>query len=229
MPVVHTAAFRFEVEKVHSYGPYIWLWEIVADRTVIATTLFRLVRYNEEIQHDFDDGRGVLTFYPFPISQTPIVEKGGSLPTLQVSIDNTMRFAAPYIDQGQGFIGNRATATLIPHALLRTGPGSDPGDYQQRDFVIAGVTINEKTITFRLEMPNFFQRQSPPKRFNAQRCTHRFGTGLCPYVLSSKAAFIACNKTILECTERGDDMVARRFPRLLPLYFGGWPGIALRP
>lgn len=228
MPVVHTAEFRTEIEQVHSFEPYLWLWEIVADRTVVATVLFRLVRYNEEIKHDFDDGRGIKTFYPFSISQTPIVEKGASLPTLQLAIDNTMRTAAKYVDLGQGFIGNRATATLMPHALLTTSPGSDPGDYQQRDFEIAGVTVNEKTITFRLEMPNFFQRQSPPKRFNAQRCTHRFGTGLCPYRLSAKAAFTKCNKTVTDCIARGDDMVARRFPRLLPLYFGGWPGIPLR-
>lgn len=212
MPITLPSAWRPETQRIHQQYPWQWLWEIEADRTAVARTLFRVTA-----------GPGIvtyagMTFYPLPLTQTPIKVSGeGDLPQVDLTISHTQRILAPYFEVGSGFLDRPAMGHLVNLVDLSQAL-SFPFEVRRADVSHEGAVI-------RLEMPNFFRRLVPQERYSPQRCRHRFGGAACGYVINAAAAFTTCAKHPQDCILRGADMASRNLPRLQPGRFGGFLGI----
>lgn len=196
--------------------PLLWAWEIQVDvnEGPAPSTVLRVVAADSEITI------GGATYYPYPIAQSPIQSNAdGDLPSLTLSFDNAGRWLMPYLDQADGFIGNRATSRLVNANNPLTHPEATLA------WQIASAEADAQQVSFRLELPSPFLRRVPTDRYNPQLCRWVFGGRECGYPINEAAAFTTCNKTIPECIARGDDEDARRIPRLHPKRFGGFRGV----
>lgn len=224
MPVSVPASFVTQANLVHQDQPWRWLWEIVADEPQPPTppTWFRLVASATNVTWNS------FTWYAFNMTQSPIEWNGdGDLPSMRLALDNTGRILTTWLDQGEGFIGKRATGYLVNAANL----GSSPLDYLQFDFVIASAKASRNTVELALEPPNYFEQISPVDRFNAARCRWEHGGAECGYIINGVAAFTTCSKTLggsNGCIAHGQDEAARNLPVLHPRRFGGYAGIPVQ-
>ncbi len=229
MPLTLHSTLIDSTKEVHATSPWLWLWYIEVDVTTVATTVLRVVRYPEEIVYPVA-GK---TFYPFPITWSEYTEEGdANLPRLQLTLANASRLVARQLHKGQGFIGNLVTLTLIPHELhTNIALVGEPPFWIERNFHVVDAAVNRDDVVLSLELPNFYERTYPEARYVPNRCRFRYGLpgGGCPYVLSTAAAHLTCDKTLGECKTRGIDMVNRGYPAgLLPHRFGGFPGTDIR-
>jgi len=227
MPISLPQGFKDEGERPRQTSPWIWLYEIqvIPPAVGVQEVLFRFTNFPEQVYWP----NAVVAppgkhWYPFPITQTPVEESGeGDLPQIDLSVSNVSREVMPYMHTADGFQGNLVTAYLINYA------GKDIAypahEFLQFDFEIAGSSANAEAVTFRLELPNFFNRKSPQNRYSASRCRWKFGGPECAYPVNAAAAFTSCGKTPDDCIARGDDEAARNLPVLHPLRFGAFLGI----
>jgi phage-related protein len=226
MPIVLPTTILDESEKPQGTQPWIWLWQIELERptdTPTPSVVLQITSYHEEILWpNAPLTPPKTTWYPFNFDVSPVEENtDGDLPQIDLSIDNTARTVMPYLHAGDGLEGNYA----IGHLITEDGILVYPEEEIRWDFVIAGVSATDDAATFRLALPNFFQRKAPADRFVASRCRWGFGSIECGYPINPAAAFTDCNKTVAECIARGADELFRRLPVLHPRRFGGFPGI----
>jgi hypothetical protein len=206
-------------KKVQGSTPWVWLWQIVADETELASPTFALVNYPKALTF-----RGV-TYHPFPISPGEISMDADSLPSLELRIANVFKVVARQLHTGHGFIGRSADLSIVPLDLIDAAEGAHPHSIDW-SFHVASASADERDVTLRCEVPNFFIREYPEQRITPGRCRFRFGLpgGGCPYVLTSAAGFTSCGKTQPDCHERGQDMKARGYPEWVALPIGSFPG-----
>lgn len=224
MPLSIPTAYSEFIEEPHQTSPWIWLWEFYLDVPPAPTParVVRITPYPEAVE--WPPGSGI-SYKPVAMTQGEIeTNSEGSLPSLEVSIDNTTRFLMNELENVD-LEGNPAKVTL-----LNQRTELDPNTFIDWDFVISAASANREAVSIRLELPNLFERESPTDRYNAARCRYkRFGGPECGYVINSAAAFTSCpGRTVDECTARGDDEVARGLPRQHPERFGGFPGIPIQ-
>lgn len=202
-------------------SPFLWLWELELETNPAPTpsTVLRIVHAESPVVLD-----AARTFYPFSMSQSAIEQSGsGDLPQLSLALSNANGVLMPFLDQLGGCIENRAYAWLVYRDSVSVA------DAMALRFRIAGVEASIDAVQIRLEVQNPFLRTLPKDRFNPHRCRHAFGApgGRCGYEVTTAAAFTSCPGTIDACRARGDDEAARRLPRLHPLRFGGFRGVAV--
>jgi hypothetical protein len=226
------------INKIHQTNPWVWCWEIEADVSLTARSVFRLVSYPAEIvlpafdsllaasretegQEERIDPRfagGKATFSPFPMAQSEIEQNAdGDLPSLALTIDNQSRALTPWFHTGDGFVNNRALGVL-----------ANLGNLQQTlpfTFRITMATVTAEQATLHMEMPNFMQRSIPEDRHDPRRCRFLFGGHRCGYPVNELGAFFDCDKSIGACILRGDDEVSRNLPRKHPQRYGAFPGL----
>ena len=193
--------------------PWLWLWEIVADRTVVSTPTFYLVR------HPFEVSFGGNTYKPFPITLGQVRQtKESDLVQVDLVASNATRTLAYYLEQGQGFLNMPVTGHLVNMEFLAQGAATS------FEFVVGGSAVSSQAVTLTLETPNFFQRPSPQHSFTRDRCRHLYKGRFCGY----KGALTDCNRTYARCVEIGDDERLNGLPVRHPLNFGAFPGIPRR-
>lgn len=227
MPVELPASWDTLKEESHAALPWLFLWQLVIDEqpdllpngdpNPTPSTWVQLVRNNEEVSWTG------LTFDPFPIAHSPIVTPAdGKLVQISVTIPNVSNWLLSYLEQSQGFIGNRASVFLVHAANL----ASD--QFLAFHFQVATGEVNEQAITLRLERPNWLSENDPEDRVSVNSCSFEFGGPKCGYIRNAVAAFQTCGKTLSDCTARGLDELARNLPVLHPRRFGAEPAVPVQ-
>ena len=223
MPITIPSNFREQIEKEKADSPFYWLWQIWGhDGTGGAEgLLFQVVNAPADVSWN------TMVFNSFPIMQTPVREDGsGSFQYTDVSVDNSSRILMPYL---QGVTGVRAFLGMPAFAWLVNKSDLSASKYVRFDFEVQSWAASPEIITFRMAAPNMLLKQVPIDRFNTNICSHKFGNlaSGCPYIVNTFAAFATCNQTLADCNARGADHAARGVPVLMPLYFGGFPGVGI--
>lgn len=210
-------------ELSHNSSPWIWLLRVQAQTDPeLPPVVIPLTTHSAEVTWP-PTGPDAETFYPYAWKFGSIEETSeGDLPQLDLTFDNSTRVLMGMAHQVNGFEGADAKLVLINSATLAIDT-----EFLEWDFVVASSTANAKAFQVRLEMRNFFQVQLPSDRYVANRCRRQFGGKHCGYVVNEVAAFQTCDKTLTACVAHGDDEVARNLPRLHPLRYGGFRGIAI--
>lgn len=225
MPIPIPPLMAAQAERPHQDQQWIWCWEIEAEPWLGATApvLFRFTSWQQELVWPVSLSP-TQTWYPAAFAMSPIQQDGeGSLPQVDLTFDNATRAMMPLLHSNNGLEGNRATLFLLNAASKDIAYPNH--EFVQWTFAIAMAEANDESVTFRMEVPNFFQRKSPQDRYVAARCRWQFGGPECGYIANAVAGYSTCNKTVSDCVLRGDDEVGRNLPRLHPARFGGFPGI----
>jgi hypothetical protein len=218
-------SLRTEFERPQGGDGSVWLLELTLDRGTVTTppVIARLCDGNAELQWPLGDPE-TTTWYPFPFTFSPVEETSeGDLTQVQVSIDNSTRLLMRWLHAGGGFEGNPAKLFLVPRSGLSIAYPAHEFESIELQVMACGAT--DEVVTLRLGSPNWFNLSSPSER-HLPNCKHEYGSPECGYVLNSFAAFPTCPKTIDACAERGEDMVARGLPAILPGNFGGKIGLS---
>lgn len=219
------ASFLSSIEQAHGPG-FVWLLEIELDRgsDTVPPVLLRICDQEQPVTWPVSDPEARV-WHPFPFQFTPVEQtEAGELTSIDLSVDNTARLLMRWLHDGNGLEGNRVDVYLVArNGLAIAHPNHE---YEQIELEIAGAAASYDAVTFRLSRPNWFSIMSPTDRYVPKRCRWTFGSSECGYPINEFAAYTRCPKTIEACTERGDDMVARGLPRLLPDNYGGHPGIS---
>lgn len=229
MPIVLPSTIKAEIERPHGTQPLLWLLELEVDQGGPGVPPLILPLCDGKAPIVWPVGNPTTqTWYPFPFTFSPIEQtQEGDLVSIDLTIDNSTGMLMRWLHDGNGLEGNRATLWLVPTSGLAIAyPNHEFRGPLQLEVASAGA--NADAVTFRLAMPNWFNVSSPNERYVGEVCKHQFGSGECGYVINSFAAFSRCSKLLGACVVRGDDLVARGLPAVLPGNFGGHPGISRR-
>lgn len=216
MPLTIGSTLRAETQKSQPAEPFLFLFDIVADETVSATTRFRLVNQPQQIVYD---GK---TFYPFPIAFSQLdTLTDGSLPTAELTLSNVSRELPRYLEVGAGFVGNTVTVVEVSKASL------SPAQAVTRTYTITAASMDADAVTFTLETEDPHKTRAASMDYSRTRCRHRYGDDGCRFVLHSglPANLQTCNKSIADCVERGQYEVDNGRARMHPRQYGSFPMI----
>lgn len=219
MPRATPASWLAEVDRIHGTTPLAWLFEIPLHVSASLHVRAAITPHPTPIVFS-----GAVTYLPWACKLSALEEDlDSSIPQMSLQVSNHGRFAMRYLmptDRSVGPVGRMLEARLVKLDDL-----ANPWLFTWR---IAAAAADDKSVTFRLEPPNWFELDVPQDRFQQGLCRLRFGqqSSGCPYVVNASAAFRDCPGTLAACTARGDDMVVRGLPRLLPQLWGGFSGMA---
>lgn len=224
-----TDIVREHKNQLRSIWPFIWLYELQTKDE--PPTRYRFASFHDVIHfgQDSADPPQPIPYYPAPIIHGGITQDGeGSLPTISVTLGNTMPGISPVIHTSRGFVGQQARIILVSALDLDDVNGAIIEDAE-----IVGATMNTKSITFKLSAKNLHRAIFPRFVYTKRRCRWLFGTSECGYDLhASGAGFVDCTYDLDACIERGDDELAnpavgiRLHPERIGL-FAGIPRLTL--
>lgn len=205
-----------EGQKQHNALPWLWLYEIELDKTVINRTVARLVNYDSEISWQSN------TYYPYQITHDEIAQDTeGNLPQLSLTMANASRAYVRWLEVSQGMANLLVTISLVHLAHIGTGDGLS------QTFQIRGGAATDEAISLNLEMPNFYQLPIPKDIYMRNRCRVGFKSTQCGYV----GLNTHCTKALLGddgCKFHGDDERTNKRPVLHPRNYGGFAAIPRR-
>jgi hypothetical protein len=218
MPRSTPSGWTEEVLRIHGSTPFAWLFDIPLAVSDALHVRAAITPYPEPLTH-----LGV-TYLPWPAKLGTIEEDlEGNIPQLALTLSNHGRMLMPYFmpeDRATGPVGRDLVVRLLKVDDLT----------QSWRFVwrIANAAADSKQVTLRLEPENWFEIDVPQDRFQRGLCRFQLGVRAsgCPYPVNAAAAYRSCNQTLQDCGARGDDMVVRSLPRLLPRMWGGFSGMA---
>jgi len=237
------------INRLHQTGAWLWCWELEADVSTTARTVFRLVSHDQPV---------ILPDFKSALETSH--QSGGAYAAGAAPLHTGSERVAPGTGTGadakfypfpiaqselrQSGAGDLPTMTLTLDNTARvltrwfhTGDGfinrgaaavlvnlTDLTKRVQFTMRVQGAAVNARTATLQLEMPNFMQRDLPEDRHDAARCDSRFGGPLCGYPVNDLAGFFDCPKTFAACVARGEDEKARNLPVLHPQRFNAFVG-----
>lgn len=186
-----SAAAIIEKNKIAADGAFLVLLEIVL--TTPAITL-RLVRNTDEITW-----RGQ-TWTPFPFDLDDVTEDSkGELPSITIRVSNVTRIIQYYLEQGNGGVG--ATVTLfVVHSKNLASAAAE----LEETFEITDSSADANWVTFSLGAGYPLMARRPEKRMLKNFCPFEYGGIECSVSAATKAAYPACQKTLLQCRERNN-------------------------
>jgi len=192
-------------------APWVWCWELTAERTTVATSVFRVCNYHEPITLEG------ATYEPFPVKLGELEQtQEGDLVTVDLSVSNVTRELAYRLEIGRGFTGLPVVGRLCHVDTLVAGPALE------LRFEVGGAAVNREAVTFTLETPNFFRELAPRDAFTRDRCRHRYKGRLCGYT----GDLPTCDFTLADCKAHGDQAASFGLSRRWPANFGAFPGIS---
>lgn len=217
--------FYPDMEAAHG-AAWVWLWEFTVRRATatVPAAVVRLARWHQEVL--YPAGPSALTWSPFPFAHSEIVQStDGSLPSVELTIDNTQRLVLPYLLGAGGVAGNEARALLLPQSHI----GVVGRVAMEWPFVVQEVIVSDTAAVFRMGSPNWLDVRTPTQRYTAGSCRwEEFGGEECGYIRNVVAAVERCDRTLTTCRLVGADEAARGLPVLHPKRFGGFPGIPVQ-
>lgn len=182
--------------KVDSDSAWLILLEINLPN---ADDPIRLVRNTDNIEWN-----GVLwQAFPFSISETKQDDKG-TLPTLNVNVDNTTRDLEYYLQNGGGGAGANVILRVVR---------SDSMDYEadfEEHYTVKNTSVTANAVTFTLGNAYPIKARRPWERYMKNTCPFKYKGLKC----GATSALEGCNHTLTDCRARGNSE-----------RFGGFTGI----
>ena len=192
-------------------GKWIWLFDIEADRTTMATPFFALCDYHKPVVW------AGTTWYPAPVAKGDIRRDGdGNLPEITVTVSGVSREFMAYAELGEGF--NDRPLTM--HQIHENWIGSST-ERLSVTLTIDHVEVSDAAVSFVCQEPNWWQDELPGDFFERDRCGRSYKGFGCLY----RGPEPVCDRRLVTCKARGDAEVALGYPRLHPRLFGGMPGL----
>ena len=232
MPITLAQQFKDAIERPHGSASdrLLWLIELQLKRsyksgvTIVPSLVARVCSTEQTLVWPTGGPTATYEWFPANFTFTPIEQdQEGTLPQMDLTVDNTSRVLMPYLHDGDGMEGNYCHVYLVPESAIEVPHPNHV--FQKWELQVAGTFANEEGVTFRLERANFFTRMVPQDRFTARQCRWAFGSAECGYIINDVAAYSTCPKSLTACVARGQDHAARGLPVLHPGRFGGFPGI----
>ena len=209
------------MQNMHGSDPYATLLQIIVSESTSAKEVFQLTNYAAEIVYPAGSSPTAdytYTPYPFTLSVQREDNQGG-LPTVELSLSNISRTVVPYLFIADNLLGKKVNLWHVNQAHLDSGD-----EIETTELSIAGASVTASTIGLRLELPSFHDVQLPMEIYQRDRCDARFGGTTCGFVITA-TSLQDCDKTITDCTARGDEEEADGRPRRHPMRFRGFPGL----
>lgn len=204
-----------ETLKQHNTLPWIWLYRLELEATIISAPTAYLTSIDTEIVFDG------ATYYPYPVRHEPIrQDSSGDLPQTTLTFANATREFIRYLETGGGLVGRPCRITVTHQAVFATG------EAVSWDFEVKGSAATNEIVTLRLEYPEFYRQAMPMDLFTRDRCRFRFkDAATCGY----RGALAGCDKSLNGgdgCVARGADEAAAGLVVMHPARFGAFPALA---
>lgn len=175
-------------------------WLILLEVTIGATTL-KLVANNEDILWNGD------TWQAFPFELDTVGETGkGEIPAITVKVSNVTGEVQRLLEANDGANGVPVVIRVINSKVTTTTPELE------LSFVVESTTHDEQWITFRLTGANCLTRRVPRRRYLKNFCPFAYGGIECGVSAVTMAIYPTCNRTSVNCTERGNSTRFGGFP-----------------
>lgn len=236
MPIVLPPTIQTQAEAPQPAKPFAWLLSLTVSRgsAGVPPVILRITDWHTSLQWPRPDPAwsapeqaawaAAWTFWPLPFRFSPFEQnQEGDLPASELAIDNTTRVLMRYLHAGRGLEGNPCTIYMVAQdGLTLAMPNHERREWKLQ---VQSVHATSEAVVLRIASPNWFDARKPAERYVPNRCRWRFGSSECGYVINSVAAFTTCNKTVPDCTERGEDHRVRGLPVVHPANFGGHLGL----
>lgn len=191
-------------------------------------TRYRLVANHDAVEFMTDSQDNPLTYTPFPFAHDGIKLDGqGGNPQINLNVHNASLEFRLVVNAYRGFTGQPAVLRLINEGDLDT-----PSAQIRFDAKVVGVSVDQDIVAFSLASANLYERLIPRRRYQAQRCRHRYGGTDCGFPLSNPdiianhpELLTRCRKSLAACEDRGAAEEAEGLEVLHPLRFGAERGL----
>lgn len=185
---------------------------------------YRLIANHDSVEFMTDSDDNPLTYTPFPFAHDGIKLDGqGGLPQINVNVHNASRQFREVMNTYRGLTGQPAVIRIVNQADL-----DNPSAQTRFDAKIVGTAVDEEIVAMSIAAANLYERFMPRRRYQAQRCRHRYGKEDCGFPLDNPdiianhpELLVRCRKTVPACEERGAAEAAEGLTVLHPLRFGG--------
>lgn len=144
----------------------------------------------------------------FPFELGEVKEDGtGSLPSIDLLVDNTGRALDYYLDKGGGGVGSTVTLRVV---ILPENEGEAAEPEITEIFSVVDCSVTEQNVKFSLGNAYPAQSRRPIGIYKKNYCPFKYKGVEC----ACTSEFTDCNHTLSACRERGN---SKRF--------GGYPGM----
>jgi hypothetical protein len=221
-------------QMVQGSGHWTWCYKVVVDEFKVGSQWYRevmnLTPWGEELPVLI--GGVVTNFKPYPITQGQISsDSDGSVPTVDVTLGDTLRQAGRYVERGFGYKGRRV---LVYSVNVETAEAHGPA-LRLRGWVSSvdlSQSQDESAVVLHASLAwSPFDGDLPHQIVQPTRCRHlRYARGRCGMILlpSTPTEFLTCQRTWYACIQRSAWMASNNLPgNRLPNRFGGF--IAVPP
>jgi len=146
-------------------------WLILLEITLTDSTIFRLVRNNEDVTFEGD----VYTAFNFQLEASSHGSRG-EIPTVALSVSNITQLIEPKLQELDGGVGSTVKITIINSNLLLE-------DYSELEmlFEVLACMSTAQWIIFTLGAPSPLRQRFPLDKYLALHCCWRFETVECSY------------------------------------------------
>lgn len=183
--------------KIRSETAWLLLLEIVLQND---PDHIYLVYNNEDILWDGQTWQA----FPFTLAEGKSDDKG-TIPTLNIDVDNTTRDLEYYLQRGGGGTGGR----VILRCVLSTALDNTEPEFEEY-YSVKNTTVTEQAIRFTLGSAYPTQSRRPWGRYMKNSCPFKYKGLKCAAV----SDLPSCNHTLSDCRARNN---SKRF--------GGFAGI----
>lgn len=198
------------------------LWKLTLEATPLATTVLPIVAQSEPIEY-----QGV-TYLPFDIQRGSLnQDSDGTIQEVRIDLSNVRRDFVEWLEDPDGpqLLGQevRMVGVFYSETLLQFTA------YEYL-WTVGGATVDDSVVSLQLEASGLGEEDIPPDRYQRGGCRWRYRSPECGFEPDPNGdpKFFTCGYRLRDCIERGDDEVARGFPRQHPNHFGAQPGILRR-
>ena len=176
------------IEKNKTASPYAWL--VLLEITLIDSTIFRLVRNEEDITFESN----TYTAFNFQLEPTVLKSKG-QIPTLTLRVSNVTLLLQSKLQELNGGIGSTVRMIIVNSNLL----AEDFSDLEMNFEVLAASSTN-MWVEFILGSPSPLRQRFPLEKYQALGCDWRFESIECDYDRKVVAGVTLSNPVSIEVT-----------------------------
>lgn len=226
MPLALPQEVLDQAFRLGNTNPWVWLMELVVERTVFATVKFRFVNSNVPVPVEFPAGSGK-RYYPYPFRAPDLPsDSEGSVPKLTVILSSGGYEGIRYMDARDGLVGNDISLWRVNLGALASASFGVLINGR-----VSGVVADASAIQLTIGLIDLFKIDYPRDLWQRDRCRHRFTGPGCLFRRPGPSELgyglpeiMFCDKTLLGpggCKVHGDNEVARGLTRNHPAQYGG--------
>ena len=154
-----------EAAKLSNPEPWIWLFEIQVPTDPV--TMYRMTLHDEPVEYGEDPDGNPLTFLPAPIAHQGVPESSdGSLPKLNITLQDTLGIAAATVDQHGGLRGQPVWIHVIQKSQLALG---DAAQSFKGQISSATITDDGPRVALEISSVDIYQTSFPARVYTKKR------------------------------------------------------------